>query len=354
MSSVVDLPKARCIAAERERYGSRMTSDDPNARLRTTPIGPGVFANGPVIPPPPTGPLTPPAPPPLSNQGSDAPAGGESARQGAHRDEVVEPGADMPPYLGSGGQLPEGLRIELIELLGRTGGRLHEVFDQYRAGVTSPAALAAAGAGANEALAGEIVLRVRTILGEAWTGSPGRARPVAGAVRALMRAPGLSRGARQYLTELRAGMLDLAESEAAQQQEQSQLDANSAMLDGELRSGNGLFVYTYPHYWRYPYFVEQNRRLLRLGKAAHGVWQGIVEQARASGAPEDPILLRVYLSGDPAAAESAFRRLLESADHADPVTNNGGREWFATTLEFLDEIAVALGVEIKAGPNPAL
>lgn len=253
-----------------------------------------------------------------------------------------------------GAQLPVGLRLELEEALDRAGGRLSEVFDRYRAGMTTPAALAAAGATPSEAIAADLMLRIRTILGESWFGPPARARSVAGTVRALMRTPGLSNQAQQYLVGLRARMLHVAESEAAQQQEQSMLDTNSAALERELRTDKGVFVYTYPHYWRYPYLVEQNRRLLRLGSTADAAWQRVIDQARAAGAPEDPVLLRVYATADPAAADLAFHRLLESADHGAVLNSSDGREWFATTLEFLDEIADVLGIEIKAGPDPAL
>lgn len=237
-------------------------------------------------------------------------------------------------------------------MLERAGGRLHEVFDQCRAGVTSPAA--AAGATAREAVAADLMLRVRTILGEPWTGPPARARSIAGTVRALMRTPGLSSQAQQYLVDLRAKMLNIAESAAAQQQEQLLLDANSTALEGELRTADGVFVYTYPHYWRHPYLVEQNRRLFRLGSTADGAWQRVVDQTRAAGAPEDPVLMRVYATTDHEAAELTFRRLLESADHGGVLNSSDGREWFATTLEFLDEIANVLGMEIKAGPDPVL
>lgn len=326
-----------------------MAIDDPDAELLTRPLAPGSWDSASLIPPPPTGPLAPPAPPLLS---PDVPENGASAQPGAHRDEAAGSVVDAVRY--PGGQLPEGLRVELVDLLSRAGGRLQEVFDQYRGGVTSPDAIVAAGAAVSESVAGEATLRIRTIFGEPWTGAPERARPVAGTVRVLMRAPGLSSAARQHLASLRATLLDVAESEAAQQQEQALLAANSAVLEGELRTGNGVFVCTYPHYWRHPYLAEVNRRLLRLGRTADGAWRRVLDQARAAGVPEDPVLVRVYLATDPSAAERAFHRLLDSADHARAGTDDGRREWFATTLEFLDEIAATLGTEIRTGAAPVL
>jgi hypothetical protein len=344
-----------------------MAIDDPNAQRMTAPLAPVVFGPGPLIPPPPpTGPLAPPAPPALSAPPPDMAAAAASAPEAyanapqananaAHRAPSEE--APTPPPAAvpaAAGHLTDGLRTELAELLSRAGGRLQEVFDRYRGGVSSPAALTAAGASPSEAIADNLLLRIRTLLGEPWTNAPGRARPIAGTARSLMRTPELSRELREYLTDLRSSMLDLAESEAGQLQEQAQLDANSVVLQREMRTANGVYVYTYPHYWRYPYQAVLNRRLVRIGRTTEGVWQHVLDQARAAGAPEDPVLLRLYISSDPGAAEHAFYRLLDSADHARAVSNNGSREWFATTLDFLDEIAGALGCEVKAGNDPVL
>jgi hypothetical protein len=306
-----------------------MAIDEPNGEALSGPLAHSGWGSAPLVPPPPTGPPAPPAPPPLLPEVTE---NGDNAQQGAHRQ--MPPAAESPTYPSS--RLPEGLRLELVELFSLSGGRLHEAFDQYRGGVTSPSAVVAAGAAMNEALAGDLMLRIRTILGEPWTSAPERARPVAGTARLLMKSPGLTGEAREYLSGVRTSMLDLAESESAQQKEQALLDANSAVLERELRTAEGVFVYTYPHYWRHPYLADLNRRLFRLGHTGNGTWREVLDRARSAGAPEDPVLLRVYPSADPAAAEQTFRRLLSSADHAHALTNNASREWFATTLEFLD------------------
>lgn len=80
----------------------------------------------------------------------------------------------------------------------------------------------------------------------------------------------------------------------------------------------------------------------------------MIDQVRVAWAPEQPVLLRAYVTAEPAGTELAFQRLLESADHGGAVSSGGGRGWFATSLEFLDEIADVLGIEIKAGPDSAL
>jgi hypothetical protein len=322
IADVRSVPFARCVPTGTV---SHVTTDDQNGPARM-PIVPGMYFAEPLTqPPPPTGSLVPPPPPPL------------------------EPELDVPsrPAIVGTTQLPDGLRHELEELLYRAGGQLRAAFEQHRTGLTS----------ASDGTAAELALRVRTILGEPWSGTPGRARGVAGTVRVLLRARDLSSEARQYLVQLRLTMLDLAESDAGQLEEQARLDANSAVLRRDLSSANGVYVFTYPHYWRYPWQAETNRRVLHVGRTANGAWQRVLDQARTAGAPEDPVLLRVYTSPDPAASEQieqVFKRLLESADHNRVLTGTGGQEWFTTSLEFLDEIARALGIEIRAGTEPVL
>lgn len=72
------------------------------------------------------------------------------------------------------------------------------------------------------------------------------------------------------------------------------------------------------------------------------------QQARQTGIPEDPLLLRVYQhpSKEPREVEKEFHLLLNAADHTRSETKTGGKEWFETSLEFLDAIAEVLGLTV--------
>ena len=54
----------------------------------------------------------------------------------------------------------------------------------------------------------------------------------------------------------------------------------------------------------------------------------------------------------PADFERRFHRMLEAAGHGRPSGRNNGLDWFATNLEFLDEIAGALGCRTVTGDSP--
>src|SRR5947208_1884369 len=119
----------------RERYGSHVTIDDHSAAwLHTSPFAAGKFAQGPLTqPPPPTGSLAPPPAPdlPIDAQRPTAeqpPAAAEQAppANGTRPAEAAPPpSTSTAPPLGT--HLAEGLRTELLALLGRAGGQLQAV-----------------------------------------------------------------------------------------------------------------------------------------------------------------------------------------------------------------------------------
>lgn len=77
--------------------------------------------------------------------------------------------------------------------------------------------------------------------------------------------------------------------------------------------------------------------------------------ANVTVAPEPRRILRLYLPRDEAddvrEIERKFHRLLDAAGHAGPrrasvERQTGGTEWSATSLEFLDDIASVMELEI--------
>ena len=158
------------------------------------------------------------------------------------------------------------------------------------------------------------------------------------------------------------GSLDLEEQEA----EASEADKRSL-----LENYGGVYVYTYPHYYRNPYEPSSpnekapDRTLMKVGYAQNNIMERINQQTNSAGIPEHRRILRAYIeqasksttnaskspSSNKREVERAFHNLLDSAGHAGPKRGSterhrGGMEWFCTSLEFLDAIADALGLEI--------
>jgi hypothetical protein len=157
---------------------------------------------------------------------------------------------------------------------------------------------------------------------------------------------------RAYLNIVLVALDELAGDANAALREEAEIEARSAQLESEaekkLRNASGVYIYTYPHYWRHPYVPGTERRLVKVGKTDGAAFTRIRAQARQSGAPEEPLLLRVYVAPEPGVSERSFHRLLDAAEHSRNEGATAGREWFSTTLEFCDEIAAALRLEVLA------
>ena len=98
--------------------------------------------------------------------------------------------------------------------------------------------------------------------------------------------------------------------------------------------------------------TEPDRWLYKIGKSDGAVLRRILNQS--TGMPEAPVLLRVYLHKTllPIEVEKNFRKALLAAGHERVRTldkklasKRGAKEWFATRLEFLDQVGELLGCE---------
>ena len=293
-----------------------------------TPMPPGGTIEGTVMPTPPAPPTPPPAPAPAPPRAKGVPAG-----------------------LGEG--LPDKLRIDLHELLLRVGGQLQST---YEARVAHPEAQAprALLPYTECSTAGSVASRlavINAVFNRQMPGGPTSARQTASSVRALLKL-GPNDDVRAYLNIVLVALDELAGDVNAALREEAEIEARSAQLESEaekkLRNASGVYVYTYPHYWRHPYVPGTERRLVKVGKTDGAAFTRIRAQARQSGAPEEPLLLRVYVAPEPGVSERSFHRLLDAAEHSRNEGATAGREWFSTTLEFCDEIAAALRLEVLA------
>jgi len=124
-------------------------------------------------------------------------------------------------------------------------------------------------------------------------------------------------------------------------------EALTATATAEEHAVPGVYVYSLPHYLRYPYDAS-GRTLLKVGRADQSVIRRFREQVRTTALPEDPVLLRIYVVPEPnecLRVERQFHRLLEAADHDRSTARTGGTEWFLSSVRFLDEIADTLGLD---------
>ena len=109
----------------------------------------------------------------------------------------------------------------------------------------------------------------------------------------------------------------------------------------------GIYVYTLPHYVRYPFDAKTGRTLLKVGHSSVDALYRANSQTRVTSLPEDPWPLRIYPAEASSHVERQFHGFLRDADHQGVRGTRTGAEWFLTSLKFLDRIATTVGLEIR-------
>jgi hypothetical protein len=187
--------------------------------------------------------------------------------------------------------------------------------------------------------------------------APSRAAKARRSIGGLLRDnPGLSAQAVEYLQSLREQVDSIEKDDDARAGEATQLSKASEELTQKVEKLGGVYVYTFPTYLMVPAKIDPERFWLKIGQTGRVVEKRVSDQLRSTAMPEDPVILRVYTDPqgeavgsdvDYGALEKKFHKLLMSAGHSKTSARSGGTEWFATTLEFLDEIAETLDLEIE-------
>ncbi|MDR7086839.1 hypothetical protein J2X11_001678 [Aeromicrobium panaciterrae] len=175
--------------------------------------------------------------------------------------------------------------------------------------------------------------------------SPGLSIQAARRVRAWLKKIDMSPELRAALVQQESLLMSRAEDRQAQSEEvEGAVEATKA---AEAAGTPGIYVYTLPHYLRYPYDTETGRTLLKVGHSSVDAHYRAGSQGRLTALPEDPILLRIYPVEESALAERDFHTWLKDADHSASRTRRGGSEWYLTSLRFLDRIARSKGLDIQ-------
>jgi hypothetical protein len=246
---------------------------------------------------------------------------------------------------------------ELNQALQASTGVLGKVARAMAEGITSPTELASIGAGANSGHSGNLARVVRYVQEGIPPSAPSRAASTGRSIGGLLRDnPGMSSEAITYLQALREQVDNIEKDDDARAGEATQLNKASEELTQTVEKLGGVYVYTFPTYLMVPAKVDPERFWLKIGQTGRVVEKRVSDQLRSTAMPEDPVILRVYTDPkgeamgsevDYSALEKKFHKLLMSAGHSKTSARSGGTEWFATTLEFLDEIAETLELDIE-------
>lgn len=241
------------------------------------------------------------------------------------------------------------VRTELEELLRTDPRQLGLVFRQLEAGVTDPKEIVAAGAAKNTGAVSNLRQSLASILDRAIPESASISRQAASAIGWFLEAE-ISDTTRAYLVELRQELTTKAQSPDALGRDAAAVAEADRVLTTRAEELSGVYVYSFLHYIQYPN-DEAGRCWLKVGSTNKGAWKRVTSQARQTSMPEDPKLLRIYHSATltPEEIETRFHLVLDAAGHERSAARHtkAGIEWFSTTLELLDAIALAMGLQVE-------
>ena len=184
--------------------------------------------------------------------------------------------------------------------------------------------------------------------------SPTLARQCRSALRGfLKRHPNFTSNTRERIENLIEACDDILSDLEKQRAEDQDLERKTS--EGEKEEVAGIYVYTLPHYLRYPVEIydndeTDNRTYLKIGMSKNDVIKRFRQQQTSTVLPEPPVLLRVYkaLDGTDVSEEELERKIhqhLVAADHVRNSESGAGKEWFLTHLKLLDSTADLLNLE---------
>ncbi|HJX79000.1 hypothetical protein [Glutamicibacter sp.] len=243
---------------------------------------------------------------------------------------------------------------EVAAVLETEQSRLGDTFRGDRDGLSLEQQAEIAGAkGGNYGYNNRVTIKALTD-GTLPTG-PTLALQAARRLRTLLKRTDLSPELRVDWVALEEQLTHRAEDRIAAEVEEAA--TSRATTEAESVGSPGIYVYTLPHYLKYPIDAETGKTYLKVGHSSRDAVHRAGSQRRFTALPEDPILLRIYPAESSFEAEKKFHEWLRMADHYGARTRRGGTEWFLTSTKFLDHIAAELGLErwtvndLDAGDN---
>lgn len=185
---------------------------------------------------------------------------------------------------------------------------------------------------------------LNALLGHSYPQYPVQARAAQAVLRSFIAAnPWFAPETQAWLSSVHEELLHLIENPTTSTliEENKRMHTSTQDLQDQITANGGLYVYTYPHYLRFPKEPSTGRTLFRIGKVDTTIEESLLSEETAI-APEAPAILRIYLPNTPTHTPTTMESQLRSrlAHPHEP--------WHLATLEELDEKARALGFIVVA------
>ena len=290
----------------------------------------------------------------MTSENSTSPVGDENGQSigdmGDSGEHSLSPTTEVD--IMNEGNTAQGYRQEIENALNVNTSRIGDVFrarlgDEHKSPQTIADEL---GLGAVNSIYSYLRI-IRTLReGVRETDAPTLAAQIASAIRGFVRR---HRGQLSPETIARLEALEddhsrVSNSEQAIARENERIERETE--EQEEKGIPGIYVYSYPHYMKYPIIPSEeddtkSRTYLKVGVSEIDA-DGRVRQQNVTAVPEPPILLRRYSHPDVdlEEIEGKMHQHLNAADHNRNRQPGAGREWFLTHLTFIDSTAELLGL----------
>lgn len=242
---------------------------------------------------------------------------------------------------------------EIKNALSRDDKLLGEVFRLKESGISSALELAKkSGASGRGVIYHNLHILNCLFNGELPTGAA-VSRFAVQAIDRLSKNSNFSQESLQYLSILKNLLRENAEKISALKADQQELEERSDVLAKRAENfSHAVYVYSYPTYIHFGTVGDPSLMWLKIGSTTSNVWKRILEQSRQTAMPEDPKLLRIYHAPNMNVfeIEKKFHETLDSFGHSRSSTSQprAGKEWFATSLAAVDQLAKILNLDIES------
>lgn len=248
----------------------------------------------------------------------------------------------------------EEYREEIDKILDEYGHRLGEVWSGLKEGLSDDEIAESVGLANSHNVylyrtAIEIIRKERSV-----PDKPTSAERYARNIRGFLKdgKNQLSESASENLTQLLEECNHNASDEKAIDEQSREMEQETREQESSGRSG--IYVYTLPHYYRHPKEPGSDddlydRTLFKVGMSELDAEKRVREQS-TTALPEPPSLLRIYSpkenNDDIPKIEKKLHKILRAANHKQNREKGAGKEWFLTSLEFLDAVAEIMDLDV--------
>ena len=142
----------------------------------------------------------------------------------------------------------------------------------------------------------------------------------------------------------------------ALEEEDAKVEKQTSQAEGSFEKSGiaGIYVYTYPHYYRHPVMrgkddETDDRTYLKIGMSKKDASERVMQQT--TGMPEQPMLLQIWIGENDSELKKIEKKIhdhLRTIGHGNHQNSrSGSKEWFLTNEQSVASTANLLGLKLR-------